>query len=115
MGAVERLQAAIDKLETLKQESFDGPWVANHPFSYSWITGAQYAGMQSKIAVQVDEPDAELIVTLHRTIDAQLAIVGDALIALREAERISPASLSSARIRRLNQIALADAILGGVS
>lgn len=75
MTPVERLRAAIDKLETMKQESFDGPWVAHHPFSYSWIEGAPYAGMRSKIAVQVDEPDAELIVTLHRTIDAQLAIL----------------------------------------
>lgn len=107
-NAVERLEAAIDKLETLKQESFDGPWVANHPFSYSWITGARYAGMQSKIADRVRKPDAELIVTLHRTIDAQLAILRDNLERYSRNPDKEPVAPTGK-----NAVALADAILSG--
>lgn len=83
--AVETIQAAIEKLEALKAESTPGPWhdweddltnevdVWHDQEQRSHIANCGVAGMPRV------EADADLIVTLHRTIDAQLAILRHAI------------------------------------
>lgn len=117
MNPVERLQAAIEKLETLKAESTEptggrDSWLQGsirRPFEDD---GEVYSGpvevrVSSDIITHIQAEDARLIVTLHRTIDAQLAI-------LRSAFGDSSGSHDEPNAFRL-ALALADAILGGDS
>lgn len=73
MNAVERLEAAIAKLETLKAKSTGGEWITDrsglHSISEEYTYGSVHVGRLE------DGEDESLIVTLHRTIDAQLAIL----------------------------------------
>ncbi|UOE45505.1 hypothetical protein [Agromyces larvae] len=111
MSQVERLRAAILKLETLRAEITPGPWIA------------EYSGEQGHCVIPADADstreaialtrlyhaayDAELIVTLHRTIDAQLAILRNRLEVY--GEDVTPYGFRESTDR------LADAILGGAS
>jgi hypothetical protein len=111
MSATERLHAAIEKLERLRAESTPGPWVSEvsdyNDYEFGPYQGANIRDVADEIDRTPDrgwEPalkvaDAEMIVTLHRTIDAQLEILayGATLVG-----RIPDGIL-----------ALADAILGG--
>jgi hypothetical protein len=79
VNAVERLEAAITKLETLRAESTPGRWVAedesfNGPYVRAWFDN-EFNGNTGIAGTRHGMPDADLIVTLHRTIDAQLAIL----------------------------------------
>lgn len=119
MTPVERLQAAIDKLERLKAKSTQptggrDSWLQGsirRPFEDD---GEVYSGpvevrVSSDIITHIQAEDAQLIVTLHRTIDAQLAILRDVL----EAANIE--RNWDTLVYTLNALALADAILGGDS
>lgn len=73
MNAEETIAAAIEKLEKLRGAATPAPWdfYGGEPFGYG-------IGFPVGLVVHRDEitdEDAELIVTLHRTIDAQLAIL----------------------------------------
>lgn len=82
MNAVEEIQAAIDKLTAMKAESTPGPWhewtndltehveVWHDQEQRLWVADLGEAG-------PVGLADANLIVTLHATIDAQLAILDE--------------------------------------
>lgn len=76
MTPTERLQAAIDKLEQLRTGSTQGEWWATHGrLSPDIFAGT---GSSDDVLVVSDghlDADAELIVTLHRTIDAQLSLL----------------------------------------
>ena len=84
MNAVERLSAAIEKLEALKAESTQGGWrvvggggngvtIEGTRHLYDQLIDAgDYAASREQF---VNDVDPALIVTLHRTIDAQLAIL----------------------------------------
>jgi hypothetical protein len=80
MSAVEEIQAAIDKLTKLKTESTPGAWGGR--VSILGIIRVQTDDHYIVAEVYGDEDDAlcntDLIVTLHRTIDAQLAILTNA-------------------------------------
>lgn len=105
MNAKEKLEAAITKLEDLKAASTPGPWdVAQHySFDSDAISyGGDAPGVFATFSEAIEE-DAELIVTLHRTIDAQLAI----LLSCTHL-RGFPATPTERDV-----LALADAILGG--
>lgn len=113
MSAVERLQAAIEKLENLKSESVAGPWmVGHHPDPDTDVEFVKDGDGRwaREIAVIYGggdlKPHAELIVTLHRTIDAQLAILRTQLLDQRdrEARRLPAWDVDTS---------LAEAILGG--
>lgn len=100
MTPVERLQAAIEKLERLRSkvpESGEREWrqASNRR---GWIV----AHDGTPVAQNLTQSDVDMILTLHRTIDAQLAILRDVL----EAANL---------VYTLNALALADAILGGDS
>ena len=93
MTAADEIEAAIQRLEDQRAASTPGPWSifeyskhtgvagevavqAHHPgrIGEGLVAGFDYEGYHSTI-----EPgDAHLIVTLHRTIDAQLAILKSA-------------------------------------
>ena len=112
--AVETIQAAIEKLEALKAESTPGPWhdweddltnevdVWHDQEQRSHIANCGVAGMPRV------EADAQLIVTLHRTIDAQLAILDEAKLQMMSRERLG-LPLNTGPVRALD---LARAILG---
>ena len=87
MTPEQRLQAAIEKLEALRGAGTPAPWTT------TWGSATVPA------ADDLGSGDADLIVTLHRTIDAQLAILYRALN--RNAPERDAAEM------------LADAILGG--
>lgn len=78
------IQQAIDKLEALKAESMPGPWLIHRAStgirgsqSYAWVVVDDTAGRFPLVekANFGNDGDLKLIVTLHRTIDAQLAIL----------------------------------------
>jgi hypothetical protein len=97
MSPVERLQAAIEKLERLRSER--GYFEMN-----GWLVEDDPGDTDRSLAtVAAHEPDVApitndaLIVTLHRTIDAQLAILRFAVDGMYDLPEF---------------VALADAILG---
>lgn len=121
MTPVERLEAAIAKLEQSKAESTQGDWwFESMPETGESRIGSDADGFAFMGATtvtfypvpgQLNPSDAELIVTLHRTIVAQLAI-------LREAHfQVSGAPEARGFIGNEFSLVmrLADAILGGDS
>lgn len=79
MNAAETIAAAIEKLEHLKGTSTDGPWVDEYSGEAgACVVPADAESTREAVAQLRLLPaafDAELIATLHRTIDAQLAIL----------------------------------------
>ena len=75
MSAVDEIQAAIDKLTILQAGSVVGPWEVRDGSIVRDALGLRT--IQDVWVADIDEvsADADLIVTLHRTIDAQLAIL----------------------------------------
>jgi len=114
MNAAETIKAAIDKLEVLKAKSTPSPWhywaddltgdvdLWHDQEQRSWIATL---GIESAPTVLAD---AELIVTLHRTIDAQLVLLRWFLAILNTAPGYGPPNGNG-------HMALATAILGGDS
>ena len=91
MTVVERLEAAIAKLERLRK---------SEPYheSNGWLAGLVTVGTEHDPREEEDPlTSSELIVTLHRTIDAQLAILRFAVDGLYDLPEF---------------LMLADAILG---
>lgn len=87
MNPAEKIQAAIDKLDALRIASGTEAWtwesgedlganVRSEQFGVRFTTG--YVGNNDS------RNDAELIVTLHRTIDAQLELLRHALRFIRQ-------------------------------
>jgi hypothetical protein len=82
MKAVEEIQAAIVKLTAQRDDGSRGPWLIGDEGDY--ITGPHatsgvFDGVGPWVIGDAINPeDADLIVTLHRTIDAQLAILSRA-------------------------------------
>lgn len=113
---VERLQVAIEKLERLKDTATPGDWRAGSD-SYgnaevrSWFDNDQNGNTRIAHAYAHDRADSYLIVILHRTIDAQLAILREALFQLEGSP--SQAGFIGNEFNLFMQ--LADAILGGDS
>ena len=96
LSAVDEIQAAITEIERLKSESVKGPWHVGdanggdpHEFGPLWVIGHELVSLNRADGEPPEEwwmelqtgrlEDAQLIVTLHRTIDAQLAILRDFL------------------------------------
>ena len=96
MTVVERLEAAIAKLERLRESE---PYHESHSWLVSLITVGTEDDRREEEAPQTS---SELIVTLHRTIDAQIAV-------LRVGSEF--ALITSNRWTDIS-VALADAILG---
>ena len=78
MTPVERMQAAIEKLEALRDASPPGPWEA-HPYwsdrtLYSSLN-LDYLGDEVQVLSTHEASAAELVATIERTVTAQLAIL----------------------------------------
>ncbi len=102
MTPVERLQAAIEKLETLRSQT---GYYESHGWLVENVTvGFEYDPREEQAPLTNDD----LIVTLHRTIDAQLAILREALFQLEGA----PARAGFIGNEFNLFMRLADAILG---
>lgn len=106
---VEKLQAAIEKLERFRgkqPESGEREWrqAAN---GVGWIM----AHDGTPVAGSLTQADVNLILMLHRTIDAQLSILRFAVKRLEAVTTLTGLHLQAHE----HEIALADAILGGDS
>lgn len=114
MSPVDRLEAAVELLERMSVDGSDGAWYAD------WLTGGPALGWRAGVFNGVErialcqERDAHLIATLHRTIDAQLAILRRAL---PKASAKYAADAEGFHLSHLfeEELALADAILGSDS
>lgn len=121
MSPVERLQAAIEKLEHLKAASTPGDWEVdtNHPFSRDLV--GLFSESVKAYAVKFDDDEqparatVDLIVTLHRTIDAQLETLHAAWNTIAGTEEMPEGRDPRVWYGRYAAagLALADAILGG--
>jgi hypothetical protein len=115
MKAAETIAAAIEKLEGLKGASTPGEWVVRGASIHG--TSRKYqplidAGDFASSAERFENPvDAELLVTLHGTIDAQLRIL---TIASEDIEQHGDSEMAVEGIYR-PELLLARAILGEAS
>jgi hypothetical protein len=87
--ALEEIQAAVDKLTALKVASQPGTWI-HQPYGDQNQNGDHCGGdifdrNGEYLLMEVPDADGELIVTLHRTIDTQLAILRETLFQLSAA------------------------------
>ena len=122
MSQVELLTRAIERLETLKAESFPGDWevlTSGVEGGDHWYVMAEHESILSVSANDGSDedfrrPTASLVVTLHRTIDAQLAILRNALG--RATSKISMGGGAEAVwSTERDAVALASAIVGDAS
>lgn len=111
MTPVERLNAAIEKLQTLKAESTPAPWAATrHGVETVPERDPHRFDIMSETIAHTEllHADTELIVSLHRTIDPLIVIL------MGEVDRV--VRLNHPRTEpHSHALALADAILGGAS
>jgi len=85
VNAQETIAAAIEKLERLRDDSTPGPWALDICSPSIWTAGETVLGgtiadinYDQQTGDHHPKEDGELIVTLHRTISAQLAILRQA-------------------------------------
>ena len=104
VSAVDEIRAAIEKLTELKVEGTIGPWLVEEvpeTGECCLIREFKFFGPQTAPLLEFVAPggmsraDSDLIVTLHRTIDAQLAILNGAL-GDAEGSHDEPAAFDSA-------------------
>lgn len=119
MSPVERLEAAIAKLERIKAESTPGGWeiLDGGDRFIAWHDDPASTGFDYIVSEPIEferEADAERITMLAagEVLDAQIAILQDAVSLFRD-----PIPLFAGHEEQILdvQIALADAILGSVS
>lgn len=118
MSAVERLQAAIEKLEQWR-------WLVGVPPIVRWHDQETAPGWDGFIVIgdSGEEGDdcnpvarvytddlAEMLIGLHRTIDAQLSWLRD-----QHARMVADLNQDGVHIHYRHSLALADAILGDQS
>ena len=110
MNAVEEIQAAIDTLNTMRAVSDSGAWTVAgiHP-------DCSIEGDVNFIAGDMYDYDAELIVTLHRTIDAQIALLSHTLDIRAKYVVTGIEQMWIDAVERAGDLALARAINGATS
>lgn len=115
MTPIERLQAAIEKLGTLRSQT---GYYESHGWLVENVTvGFEYDPREEQAPLTNDD----LIVTLHRTIDAQLAILRRAVSLVNAwtdpngTHGYEPELDGDGSSAVLFELALADAILGSDS
>ena len=103
-----RISAAIEKLERLKAESTPGPWTYRERvlgLPNTTISAGDGVHVGYATPMHATAANAHLIVTLHRTIDAQLEL-------LRLAQKYGELDAGSGSRFIAGAVKLADAILG---
>ena len=133
MSAVEEIRAAIVKLTELKAESTPGPWeleppgkyfdprwddtrimhAANRPTDPNYDRYLFRDGSYAEDSGGLGLADAELIVTLHRTIDAQLHILTGTVTLYPSFVANGTEDQWLHAVERAGDLALARAINGG--
>lgn len=94
MNAADTIRAAIERLERQRDaasESAYGAWEItppSRPGEHAWLPALSIAVVTSAWDACIEPAAAELIVTLHRTIDAQLVILREGEKTLTELESI---------------------------
>lgn len=80
MSDVELLERAIDRLEDLTAESTPGAWLRGHSSIGSrYVSESEFVATCVVLDEGLTDGDADLIVALHETIPALLAILKEAL------------------------------------
>ena len=79
MSVTEEIRAAIEKLLALAYSSSDGPWDAHIESGPAVISAELFDADGAHVIDDGYVADVELIAVLHRTIDAQFAILRDAV------------------------------------
>lgn len=81
MTPLEELQAAHDHLLALRTQASPGPWTGGEwNDAPGWDhTQVVSSGDMGDVTDYIDTLDVQLIVTLHRTIDAQLHLLREAI------------------------------------
>lgn len=122
MTPLEELQAAHNRLSELRKESDQyegGPWGALPSEERAVLStiGSEIGGQLAygRHEVLYDAPTADLIVTLHSTIDAQLAVLAGASGRASRFERGTEWQIIQRQVREIepDALALARAINGG--
>jgi len=109
MTSADLLQHAIEKLEKLRAESKPGPWGRDVVTDPGLIYSDSRAGQT--VAQSLERDDAALLLTLHRTIVAQLDILTHALA--RAQSKIATGGIDRAVwSHEKDALALARAITG---
>lgn len=76
MNNLETIKAAIAKLETLRDGATPGRWAYyNEPWGDIMSEQQPGLGVETSVAGEMSDFDGNLVVTLHRTIDAQIVIL----------------------------------------
>lgn len=108
MPELDEIRDAIATLERLRAESTPGVWAHLQVVAdYSQIDNGDSGNPLALIGRNI--PDGDLIVTLHRTIDAQLAILQGGVSIAHTMSRVSDAAAAD---WAENELALARAING---
>ena len=132
MTPAEKLQAAVEKLERLKNQSTPGPLYAqnagdvftdlaapnaqgvNAEHNDAWHVASFMSG-QNDMPYREEEANRALFLALHRTVDAQLKMMRSALEWLGEKNNAALAAGSEIFAGQLGpELEIADAILGDV-
>ena len=123
MTPAERLQAAIWKLEQLKSEAFPGPWEiltsgvegGDHWYITADNEAILYVTANDGSDEELRAPTAALVTVLHRTIDAQLAILRFGVKRQEAVDWLSRINKPGPDLQQdaaALELALADAIIG---
>lgn len=83
MTPLEELQAAHKRLSELREAAFPGPWSRGDRAPAGWgrddLNTVACENGGGEVTDYIDVTNVDLIVTLHRTIDAQLVILATAM------------------------------------
>lgn len=116
MNPVEKLQAAIERLEELRADSAPGAWTTyRDEGSLGWYVNSSEHGRvlsTGYVGNNDSKSHADLIVTLHSTIPALLAILRDIAERYRKFPPASEPGWEPKAPSTVNALALATAILG---
>ncbi|WP_030149521.1 hypothetical protein [Mycetocola saprophilus] len=117
MTTLDLLERAHAHLTELRDKSTPGPWVSVTPGLVSSCTAIHAAGHQKltwddHFGEVFEYSDADLIVTLHRTIDAQLKILAHDIDIYKQMVALGQEAAAEAAIWRAGDGGLARAILG---
>ena len=107
----QRIEAAIVRLEELKANSYPGLWTSTND-DWWWLEGVNHRVVYGQGRAEVaftHDGDADLICTLHATIDAQLDWLSDQSARMKA----EVGTIGTPEVHYRHALALADAIISG--
>lgn len=112
MSAADEITSAIRKLEGLAYESSDGPWIAHVSRDEHEMRAELFDANGGYVIADGYTADVGLVEMLHRTIDAQLAILSGTLGLYAEFVEQGRESVWLSAVERAGDLDLARAING---